>query len=255
MGTRSGWIVTLATALLLGPIVGGAAAEPAPTAAAAPKKPILEQKPKYSQLKEEIYIRHFFDDERDGFYVDVGAWEWEKNSTTAYLEKHLGWSGIAIDAHPGLAPGWKEHRPKAKFFSYIVTDHAGTKEPFYLTYGVSSTDPEHIQNFPDLKDHKQKKVEIETITLTDLLDREGVEKIDFLSMDIEGGEPKALAGFDIDRFKPRLVCIEAGPKGSDRQAKIAKYFEEHGYRRIKKYERKIDPNWYLTPIEDAPKDS
>ena len=27
-------------------------------------------------------------------------------------------------------------------------------------------------------------------------------------MDIEGGEPKALAGVDIERFKPRLACIE-----------------------------------------------
>ena len=27
-------------------------------------------------------------------------------------------------------------------------------------------------------------------------------------MDIEGGEPKALAGFDLDRFRPELIVIE-----------------------------------------------
>ena len=259
MRRRSRPIVSLVAPLLATVVFGSLPAtsssagdEPAPTKPSPHKgapENILKQRPLYSQLKEELYIRHFFDDMRDGVYVDVGAWEWEKNSTTAYLEKHLGWSGVAIDAQPGLAEGWKEHRPNAKFFSYIVTDHAGTKDPFYLTYGLSSTDPNHITSFPGMENHRQKVIEVQTITLTELLDREGIERIDFLSMDIEGGEPKALAGFDIDRFRPSLVCIEAGPKGSERQAAIAKYFKEHGYRRIKEYERKVDPNWYLTPID------
>lgn len=216
----------------------------------APEDLLTKGKPLYSQFKEELYVRHFFDDMRDGVYVDVGAWEWEKNSTTAYLEKHLGWSGIAIDAQPGLAAGWAAHRPRAKFFPYIVTDHAGTQEPFYLTYGLSSTDPEHIKQWKALREKKQRVALVETVTLDDLLTREGVERIDFLSMDIEGGEPKALAGFDIKRFRPRLVCIEAGLKGSKRRAEIAAYFEKHGYRRIKQYESRFDPNWYLTPEDD-----
>ena len=38
------------------------------------------------------------------------------------------------------------------------------------------------------------------LTLTALLDREGIAHVDFVSMDIELAEPKALAGFDIERF-------------------------------------------------------
>ena len=66
-----------------------------------------------------------------------------------------------------------------------------------------------------------------TITMTDLLDAERVERIDLLTMDIElCGRPKALAGFDIQRFKPQLVCIEAH---AEVRQELLDYFARHGY--------------------------
>jgi hypothetical protein len=63
-------------------------------------------------------------------------------------------------------------------------------------------------------------------------------------MDIEGHEPKALAGFDIERFRPELVCIEA-PANPE---KIAAYFAQHGYVRIEEYLEYDAVNWYFTPV-------
>ena len=58
---------------------------------------ILESGEKlYSQHDEELLIRHFFGDRRGGFFLDVGAGHYRRNSTTYYLEKHLGWSGVAV---------------------------------------------------------------------------------------------------------------------------------------------------------------
>jgi FkbM family methyltransferase len=69
-------------------------------------------------------------------------------------------------------------------------------------------------------------VKVPAITLDDLLAREKVTKIDFLSMDIEEGEPAALAGFDIGKYAPELVCIEIHEHVGD---KIAAYMSAHGY--------------------------
>ena len=71
------------------------------------------------------------------------------------------------------------------------------------------------------------------ITLTDLLDQEGVTKVDLVSMDIEGHEPKAFAGFDIDRFAPELLVIE----GKNNQ--VEKYLAIHGYVLIERYYQSI----------------
>ena len=92
-------------------------------------------------------------------------------------------------------------------------------------------------------------VEIETITLNDLLERENVERIDLLSMDIEGAEPLALVGFDIEKYAPRLVCIEVNDD-SESAPFIRDYFKKHGYERIEEYLPHDIANWYFRQKRD-----
>ena len=209
----------------------------------APPDLLTNGKKLYSQYNEELIVRHFFDDRRGGTFVDVGCWDWKEGSTTLYLEDHLGWSGIAIDAQDTVRPGYLEHRPHTKFFNYAVADKSGEKVKFYLAGQLSSMNEDHIKLFGKDLDYK-KEVEVETITLNDLLEREHVGHFDFLSMDIEEGEPAALAGFDIDKYKPELVCIEAG---KPMQAPITKYFTDHNYERIDDYLKYDTVNWWYRP--------
>jgi hypothetical protein len=83
-------------------------------------------------------------------------------------------------------------------------------------------------------------------TLNVILERTGIEKLDLVSMDIELGEPKAPAGFAIDRYRPELVCIESHPEV--RQV-IIDYFIRHGYTIGAKYLRADADNLYFAPIE------
>jgi hypothetical protein len=70
-----------------------------------------------------------------------------------------------------------------------------------------------------------------------------VSAFDFLSMDIELGEPQALAGFDIQRFKPALACVEAHPQV---RQQILDYFAANHYSVVGKYLR-VDPLnlWFM----------
>ncbi len=164
---------------------------------------------------------------------------------TFFLENTFGWSGIAIDALEHWRGGYVAHRPRTRFYAYIVTDHVGAKEPFYRLKGnIGST---ALKDRADLLREnwgsQVTEVLVPTITLNALLDRASVSKIDFLSMDIEGGEPAALAGFDIERFRPELVGIEVFP--SNEEAILA-YFEKHGYRRIDAYLKRHKEDWFFT---------
>ncbi len=198
----------------------------------------------YSQGNEELVIRHFFNDRRDGVFLDVGAFHWKNYSTTLYLEERLGWSGIAIDAQAKYGQGYADNRPRTKFLSYLVSDHSDGVDDFYVSGAISSRSKEHIRKLSITKDHEPTRIEVPTITLNDLLERLGVQKIDLLSMDIEGSEPPALRGFDIERYRPELVCIEA-VIGDDRE--VGPYFEEHGYERIDEYLKYDVVNWYYKP--------
>ena len=201
----------------------------------------------YSEYDEETLIRDFFKDKREGFFLDVGAAAWRDNSTTYYLEKHLGWKGIAIDANPDYESGFLENRKTTRFFSYFVSDKSDQQTDFYVLPSdkpLASGKKEHLMKFHHVRqvaDDIQKR-EVKTITLNKLLEREGVKKVDFLSMDIEGAEPAALAGFDIERYKPDLVCIEVNHADEN---KLLSYFEKAGYKRIEKYIPLDQHNWYF----------
>ena len=84
-----------------------------------------------------------------------------------------------------------------------------------------------------------------TATLDDLLDSQGLTTFDLLSMDIELFEPQALAGFDVERFSPLLVCIEVHPEV---RQQILDYFTGHGYVVVGSYLRADRHNLYFTPL-------
>ncbi len=204
----------------------------------------------YSQHDEELIIRHYFRDRKGGFFLDVGSFHPRRNSTTYYLESRLDWSGIAIDALPGLAPGYRKHRPATRFFNYIVTDHSGTLETLHVAGALSSISEEWVEQLPATREmeFEPKEIQVPTITLDEILEASTVSQIDFLSMDIEGSEIPALHGFDLERYAPELVCIEVA---EGNRAEALAYFERHGYERIEKYLAHDRVNWYFKP-KNAP---
>jgi FkbM family methyltransferase len=236
--TRCAGLALLALAACSEP--AGRSESPEPAA----RRDILGSETKlYSQVDEELIIRDFFQDRRDGFFVDVGAADPIEDSTTYYLEKHLGWSGIGIDALPEHAPAWQRERPKSRFFAYLVTDHAGTLDSFYRTQNPNLSSVVKDRPFYDQK-LAGEELKLPTITLNQLLAEQGVEAIDFVSMDIEESEPAALAGFDIERFQPELVMVEASPSIG---MALMLYFQGHGYERIEHYLERDKINWYFRP--------
>jgi hypothetical protein len=216
--------------------------------ACSPADDFFEREKKlYSQFDEELIIRHFFEDREGGFFVDVGCSTPTENSTTYYLEKHLGWTGIGIDALPEHAEPWRRERPGSRFFSFLVSDRSDEMGTFYRSAvtGLSSTEQNRKITIEG-KDYtvEGQEMQLPTVTLTKLLDDLGVTNVDFVSMDIELSEPPALAGFDIERFAPELVCIEAGQPV---RQQLLDYFDQHGYERIDAYLERDKANWYFRP--------
>lgn len=200
---------------------------------------------RYSQGPEELVIRDFFQDERARVFLDVGSGDAVFDSNTAYLEKVLGWRGIAVDAEERHAPGYVRERPATRFFSLFVGDKDDGVTGFYvndrewrLSSGVASN--------AGRQGDASREVAVKTITLNTLLRHAGIDAVDFLSMDIEGGEPAALRGFDIQRFRPRLVCIETIQPGT--AAAIRSYMAKNGFLEITRYGPPLDlVNAYFRP--------
>jgi hypothetical protein len=197
---------------------------------------------RYSEGIEEWIIRDFFQDERGGKFVDVGSADYKTLSNTFYLETKLGWSGIAIDAQDSYRGGYTRHRPRTAFFTFFVSNESSKSAKLFI--GDYKFVASAEKSFTDRWGNADKSIEVPTITLNDLLDAQGIAHVDFVSMDIELHEPQALAGFEIARFKPGLVCVEAHPEV---RQQLVEYFGQRGYVIAAKYLRADAQNIWFMP--------
>jgi FkbM family methyltransferase len=205
----------------------------------------------HSEHGEEWLIRDFFGDERGGVFVDVGANHYERDSNTYFLETELGWSGLAIEPQKKFAADYTARRPHTRFIPLFVSDASNRDAILYvpkndlLASSTKAVAQSEGENDPV-------PVHTNTTTLDDILERSAIARLDFLSIDVELHEPQVLKGFSIDRYKPRLVCVEA--HASVRQ-QILDYFAGRGYVIVGKYLRADSENLWFTPVRVLSEDT
>ncbi len=200
---------------------------------------------RFSRNVEEWIIRDFFQDRHNGVFLDVGANHYRDESNTYHLETQLGWSGVAADALEEFAADYRAHRPRTRYFARFVSDVTDSMARLYVPEENKLVASASFE-FTEREGAPGAAIEVPTTTLDALLEQVGLTHIDLLTMDIELSEPRALRGFDIDRFQPELVCIEAHP---DVRQEILDYFARHGYSVVGKYLRADPKNLYFTPLD------
>jgi FkbM family methyltransferase len=199
-----------------------------------------------SEHVEEWILKDFFQGKRNGVFVEVGANHHQRASNSYYLETALGWSGVAVEPQVKFAAGYKQSRPRTIFVPLFISDISNRQAVLYVTDkndSVASGVPEFTKNWGEIT-----PTYATTSTLDDVLDRLKIDRIDFLSIDIELGEPQALAGFSVDRFTPALVAIEAHPPV---RQQILDYFAAHQYALVGRYWRADAHNFWFAPLGRA----
>jgi FkbM family methyltransferase len=188
-----------------------------------------------SELKEA-----FFAGAPSGFFVEIGANDPQVLSQTFHLER-LGWTGVLVEPQPELAQKLIEKR-KAKVFAVACSSprNAGGGMTLHLAGIHSSFDPQ--LNISTIRPDGTLTVPVRT--LDDILTEAGAPvPIDFVSIDIEGHEIEALEGFDLARWRPRLLLIE----DLCMDLRLNRYLTGRGYRWVR---RTGLNDWYM-PQESA----
>ena len=161
--------------------------------------------------KEEV--REYFLNKQNGTFIDVGGNEpVSKYSQSWHLESILKWTGLIVEPNPSLAEKAKEMRPASIVCDCACTspEKAGETELFVpLVDGAELTGHASLEINVDDHNYKQHKtVKVKSTTLSALLQKHNIEKIDFLSIDVEGMEMDVLLGLDFDKYRPSLILME-----------------------------------------------
>jgi FkbM family methyltransferase len=199
-----------------------------------------------SQVKglSEIYL-NTFGYITDGFFVEVGAFNCLNWSNTHRLAL-AGWSGLLIEPQEQYTDDCRKlyaDNPNVTVAQCCVGRYNG-KTKLYLGGSLSTTKPNMINVYNDISWSQSSGlshdnyVEVDIFTLDKLLiDYQAPVRFQVLSIDVEGAEMDVLESFDIDKWQPELVIVEAHEQYPDERLSIKSeainnYFDFASYSKV-----------------------
>lgn len=154
-----------------------------------------------------------------GTFVEAGANDGIRQSNTLFFEMKKGWRGVLVEAVPKLYEECLRNRPRAKVVWAALGGPNQAPGIAKLRYaglmsvvkgGMKSLEEEDAHIMAGCEVQKLETYEVDTPyeTLSNVLDQCCVQKVDFLSLDVEGMEAQVLAGLDFSRHAPTYILVE-----------------------------------------------
>ena len=170
----------------------------------------------YEWYRTDQYVRETFypDLEYKGVVVEVGAGPPESLSMSKHF-RDSGWRSICVEPNPKFV---EQHKAVgSEVYEYACSFDEG-QVPFtinynndhYLTPDNDGTSFSALSiRYGNLPEHNtQETIIVNKIRLNTLLENLNVDKIDVLSIDVEGWELEVLAGFDAAKYSPKIIVVE-----------------------------------------------
>jgi FkbM family methyltransferase len=163
----------------------------------------------YSQNLEDYHLSLAFAGQTTGTYIDIGAGHPIADNVSFWFYER-GWQGIVVEPQPELAALYQRLRPRDIAFRGLIGRESGEID-FHVVdrlHGLSTTRVDVAQKARDFGANYQTR-RMPVTTLAELCESYGVSSIDFLKIDVEGAEGDVLLGGDWQRFRPKVVLVEA----------------------------------------------
>lgn len=166
----------------------------------------------WSQEGEDMILRKYFANKKNGFYVDIGAHHPLRFSNTQHFYLQ-GWQGINVDALPGSMELFKRIRKRDINLEIGVGKQEGWAEYYMFNEPALNCFSKEISSKRNAKSDKYEIIgqcQVEILPLAAILKKHlpPGQIIDFLSVDVEGMDLTVLESNDWGLFRPNCVLSE-----------------------------------------------
>jgi len=171
-----------------------------------------------SQFGEDLLVWDLFAGQTQGLFIEAGAFDGYHYSVTYALEA-IGWNGLLVEPHPQAVEQCVRRRPNSTVVYAALSDRTEASAEFTIIHDQYGGMLSHLgpDTSPERASAAQTSVKVPVTSLNELL-RDHRGEVDLVVLDVEGAEVKVLAGFDLNRFRPRMLLIEANDPPSIKQA-------------------------------------
>lgn len=188
------------------------------------------------QIGQAVQVIEYFKMKKNGVFVEAGAWDGEYLSNTLYLEAKYNWTGLLVEPNSGAFKKLitRNRRSYSVHSCLSVTSHPDIVEfDSADVFGGINKELENVDNKnlvrmrDSIPENMRTKETVECYPLYSLLRAiDMADKVDLLSLDIEGAELAVLRAIPWARVNIELVMIEVNH--SD-QGEIHSVMTEAGY--------------------------
>ena len=192
-------------------------------------KSFTHKKISYSYGGIDSLILNIFKNQKKGFYLDIGCGHPIKNNNT-YLLNKKGWSGMNIDLDKDNIDLFNSYRKNDVNLSIAVSDKEGETDLFFY-HSKSALNTISKQNADFQKADVSAIKKIKTQTINNIIENSSYkdEKIDFLSIDVEGSELEVLKSIDFS-FPIFCIIIEADSRQQEKNKIFGEYLKSNGFK-------------------------
>lgn len=202
------------------------------------KRQLLKQNYAYSsfaQAGEDMILDKYFDNRKEpGFYIDIGANHpyIYSNTYKFYLK---GWRGINVDANPGTKRLFDTIRPKDINVEAGVSLIPGQLDFYMFDNSVFNTLDKQTaaRHCKEFSINIREVIKIQTTTLSEILNTHLLpsQKIDFMTIDVEGLDMDVLRSNDWNKYRPEVLVVECVYEDYEdiQKMEAATYLKEFGY--------------------------
>lgn len=191
----------------------------------------------YSQSGEEIYLKSKYADKEQGVYVDVGSYHPYRFSNT-YWAYRMGWNGINIEPNVENFRLFEKLRPRDININCGISAVESCMRYYRYEEGAYNTFDENMRmHYAELNIPIKDVVSVKVQRLDNILRENGIRKIDFLDIDVEGAEMDVLESIDYS-VDIQTILLEQGEATSLSDvinSKESHFLKEHGYEAVNRY--------------------
>lgn len=170
----------------------------------------------------------------NGVFIDIGAHDGVSFSNTLFLERQLGWTGIAVEPLPDVYARLSENRRCLKINGCISATPGMAR--FYKITGYSEMlsglvdqyDPRHSERIKreiEIHGGDIEEIEVMCYRLNSLLEEYHFRFVDYLNIDVEGSEYDILRSIDFQAVDIGVCGIE----NNYRDYRIPKLMKANGF--------------------------
>ena len=164
----------------------------------------------YAQNLEDYHLWLAFAGHKTGFYIDIGAGHPIADNVSFWFYER-GWHGIIVEPQPQLAALYGRLRNRDTIICGLIGREKAEIDFHVIEglHGLSTTIEDYAKRHARQFGVTYRTARTPVMTLAQLCEHHAIASIDFLKVDVEGGEAGVLFGNDWGRFRPKVILIEA----------------------------------------------